>query len=590
MAASKQNTPVESVKSNDELKKIFQKSLKLLDKSEKDLRQVRKILKKTVSRLVAASLGSNDGINRVLARIKSCVTDTVDLKALDVALDELFVLLNQTDESPAERSSKGRDQQFGVVLKNKLSDYDFSSLAIDYKHRIHALVETTQGDEELAGNILGLINELGIELNDALLKTDRLESNILDFEKTIKQSVFNVVDASKTENTETILAVLAKQLRQYIEGINLTEDAQGEESDIYGNDERLSLSEAIGMLLDSLEIPEQDVSVKNEIIRSLDENSQDRGAIAASINKVSGLVNKSISILQSDKQDLSNFIIKITKQLSDIERYVEATRQQHTDTVCQSAILRDSLDDSVGHIRKQVTAADDICKLKRDVQEHLDTIKENVEKHKEHEAEVEQVSKDQYESMMSELAQSKEQTEQLKQQLETSRTQLLRDALTGLANRMAYNERITSESSRWQRTGEPLCLAMWDIDHFKNINDTFGHDAGDRVLKLFAKIIVGRVRKTDLFARMGGEEFVLLMPNTDAETALDLNNKLRKALEVYKFHYDGKECPVTASVGIAEFREGLDHEEVIKNADKALYISKNSGRNRCTVYTDSEQE
>jgi diguanylate cyclase len=129
-----------------------------------------------------------------------------------------------------------------------------------------------------------------------------------------------------------------------------------------------------------------------------------------------------------------------------------------------------------------------------------------------------------------------------------------------------------------------LCLALWDIDHFKKINDRYGHGVGDRVLKLFADIIQSRIRKVDLFARIGGEEFVLIMPDTSIENALNLNNTLRVMLEECNFHYEEQHCQITSSVGLAEFRRGDEADIVLERADKALYHSKNNGRNQCTVY------
>jgi diguanylate cyclase len=165
---------------------------------------------------------------------------------------------------------------------------------------------------------------------------------------------------------------------------------------------------------------------------------------------------------------------------------------------------------------------------------------------------------------------------------------MLRDPLTGLPNRLAYEERIALEINRSSRSDAPFCLAMWDIDHFKHINDTYGHDAGDRVLKLLAKIIVDRVRKVDMFARIGGEEFVLLMPDTPIDHALDLNNHLRIKLEESGFHYQGSPCQITSSVGIAAFEANDTPEQLLKNADNALYQSKREGRNRCTVYQERD--
>ena len=179
-------------------------------------------------------------------------------------------------------------------------------------------------------------------------------------------------------------------------------------------------------------------------------------------------------------------------------------------------------------------------------------------------------------------------TMMLKEQLEESRKKMLRDPLTGLPNRLAYEERVILEINRNKRNSENICIAMWDIDHFKKVNDTYGHEAGDRVLKLLSKIISTRVRKVDMFARIGGEEFVLLMPDTELENALGLNEELRNSLADSGFHYDGSPCPITASVGIARIEEYDNSESVMRKADEALYKSKREGRNRCTIFTSED--
>ena len=159
---------------------------------------------------------------------------------------------------------------------------------------------------------------------------------------------------------------------------------------------------------------------------------------------------------------------------------------------------------------------------------------------------------------------------------------MLRDPLTGLPNRMAFDERITLEINRCKRNHENICIAMWDIDHFKKVNDTYGHDAGDRVLKLLAQIINTRVRKVDMFSRIGGEEFVILLPQTSYSDAFNVANNLRKKVEQNRLKVKTQDKPLslTISAGVSIYQLGEDLEYVMDRADKALYQAKNSGRNK----------
>jgi len=340
-------------------------------------------------------------------------------------------------------------------------------------------------------------------------------------------------------------------------------------------------------LLNRINLPESTRQDHQTINKQLDSKLDGAAQCKAVVENISALINKSIGILQDEKKELQAFIKKITDQLAGIDQYVQQSRQDRIDTVNESSRLKDSVDTNVVAIQETVGSADDITQLKNDVEDHLSEIKKSVEEHQLAETEREEMSKQGYAHIISELARTQKETLMLKEQLQESQQKMLRDPLTGLPNRLAYEERISVEINRTRRKNEPFCLAMWDIDHFKKVNDTYGHEAGDRVLKFLSKIVRTRVRKVDMFARIGGEEFVLLMPDTPIEGALILNNDLRRSIENSEFHYQGSPCPITSSVGIAVFEEYDTAEQILNKADKALYQSKREGRNRCTAYKHS---
>ena len=131
-----------------------------------------------------------------------------------------------------------------------------------------------------------------------------------------------------------------------------------------------------------------------------------------------------------------------------------------------------------------------------------------------------------------------------------------------------------------RRHGRPLSICIVDIDLFKRINDTLGHLRGDKVLKLVAREISRRVRNEDFVARYGGEEFVIIMPETDQQSALAAAEKVRISIAECPFNFNNERFPVTASFGVAGFQEGDDIESCFERADKALYKAKAEGRNR----------
>lgn len=153
------------------------------------------------------------------------------------------------------------------------------------------------------------------------------------------------------------------------------------------------------------------------------------------------------------------------------------------------------------------------------------------------------------------------------------------DHLTQIYNRMKFVEELNREIPRANRYDAPLSIVMFDIDHFKRVNDTYGHDAGDNVLKTVASLVKDLIRDTDVFARWGGEEFIILLPNTLVSDGKLLAERIRKAIADYEFT---SMPPVTASFGITQLQPNDAGDDLTKRVDKALYHSKASGRNRTT--------
>jgi len=157
----------------------------------------------------------------------------------------------------------------------------------------------------------------------------------------------------------------------------------------------------------------------------------------------------------------------------------------------------------------------------------------------------------------------------------------IRDDLTQLYNRRFFGEKLREYSFLAERFEHPLSCIMCDIDHFKEFNDTFGHQAGDYILYSIANILTKNIRRTDIIARYGGEEFVIILPNTDLEVAVTLAEKLRVAIETTDLKYRGKLLKCTASFGVGSgFGEKMLHDTLVHQADEALYVAKGTGRNK----------
>ncbi|MBF0203088.1 MAG: GGDEF domain-containing protein [Desulfamplus sp.] len=173
-----------------------------------------------------------------------------------------------------------------------------------------------------------------------------------------------------------------------------------------------------------------------------------------------------------------------------------------------------------------------------------------------------------------------------RKRLERELTQLATmDSLTGIINRRFFMERAEEEISRAVRYNHPITFFMMDIDHFKNVNDTYGHHAGDVVLKNVSQICLDSLRLNDLFGRIGGEEFAVLLPETPLEHAKIVAERIRQSIEKVRWNIDGITVSCTMSIGISQLqRNSKGLHQLMKAADDALYDAKNSGRNCIRIF------
>lgn len=157
------------------------------------------------------------------------------------------------------------------------------------------------------------------------------------------------------------------------------------------------------------------------------------------------------------------------------------------------------------------------------------------------------------------------------------------DALTGVSNRRGFMEKVEHELRRAQRYGNPFTMIMVDIDHFKSINDNYGHQVGDLVLQKMALTIKSALRKSDIFGRIGGEEFSIVLMETEPDTAISISERIRSRIEALSIHTGKETVHITISIGLTFFREGDDISTVSNRSDEALYAAKENGRN-CVVF------
>ncbi len=344
----------------------------------------------------------------------------------------------------------------------------------------------------------------------------------------------------------------------------------------------LTPEEVLLDLLNTLSLPEE-LHARAGTIKARLQRPLTREAAPEVLTAIAELVSAMRARAQAERRDIERFLSQLSSHLTEVDAHLRSSAARGADDLQRDRQLHDQVGAQVADIETGMARAADLDVLKTLVRERVEAIRDHMTAHHE-ELEVRyEESQRAIESLTGQVAKMEAQTGQLRESVEEAQQRALRDALTQLPNRLAYDERIEQEVARWRRFGAPLSLIVWDIDHFKNINDTYGHAAGDKVLAAVAKLLVRQQRETDFTARFGGEEFVTLLPGTGAGEALPLAEKVRASVEASRFRSQEKLVPVTISCGITEFAGDDEPAQVFQRADRALYQAKADGRNRCHV-------
>ncbi|AOE82628.1 GGDEF domain-containing protein [Pseudomonas sp. TCU-HL1] len=287
-----------------------------------------------------------------------------------------------------------------------------------------------------------------------------------------------------------------------------------------------------------------------------------------------------LAVTDSDHREFAGYLKQLNQRLALFLEYLSSAQEGYAESLDTVRVLDDQLREHVSGLQASVQDATDLAHLKQSLEQRLDGLLNTMNRYQQQRATREQEVGERLRVLMTRVATMEEEAKGFQDNLEAQRQKALQDPLTGLPNRAAWNERLEIELARQQRYGGDLLLAVIDIDHFKRINDGFGHLAGDKVLKIIAGELGKRLRKTDFIARFGGEEFVLLLPSTPLDGGQQLMENLRSAIEACPFHFKGERVSVTLSAGLTGMVAGEPSDAAFQRADQALYRAKHEGRNR----------
>jgi diguanylate cyclase len=298
------------------------------------------------------------------------------------------------------------------------------------------------------------------------------------------------------------------------------------------------------------------------------------------IERVGGLVIQRIQGLERMRQELELLLGQLVSQLDSLTRYVEGNAKDESQRSSSSETLNLQITGEMQALGDTVATGTDVNVIRRQLRQRLDSISRHLQDFREREVERALQAQARTEQMRGRMDEMESEARKLKARLTDEKRLSMRDPLTQIPNRMAYEQRVGEEIERWTRFSQPTCIAVWDIDEFKTINDNYGHRAGDKVLSVVAECLANSIRSTDFIARYGGEEFVMLLPGTTMPDALRLAEEMREAVTQLGFHFRGAPVSITISCGITALVDGDEAENAFDRADRAMYRAKETGRNR----------
>lgn len=367
--------------------------------------------------------------------------------------------------------------------------------------------------------------------------------------------------ASGARNRQDLLHVvddLAAQLGDYLTGnappaaLPAADDSTAPDADVL-----VQLLERLGMPDDLAGLA---TAIKEQLQRGVD-----WPALMESIDAIAELVAEMRRRIESGKQELDGFLGELADGCRQLD--YDLSGEFLPDEARASGA---SLIAQLAELEAAVADAEDPAALKTTVSQHVGGMRKQVD------------------ALHEQVQQMERVTGQLQERMEREQRQTLRDPLTGLPNRLLIEERLRGELARAERYQAPVSVMLLDLDDFRNINRSCGHAAGDRMLKVIAGMIRSSIREADFIGRYGGEEFVVVFPETRVQDAMIIAEKLRVAISGSNFRYGERQISITASFGVTGCRSGDTVELLLERADGVLYEAKAAGRDRCISDTDMD--
>jgi diguanylate cyclase len=339
---------------------------------------------------------------------------------------------------------------------------------------------------------------------------------------------------------------------------------------------------AVAGLLTRLRTGQSDDLTALRLIAELSAAETD-GALAAIVVRVADMIRDRGESLVRERLQAAAVLSEVTKRLEEMAGYLTESNSASRSHFDDTQSLNDTVMSHVRGLTDEISGATELVLLQSTVSARLESVARQVCDFRARE----QIRLLEYngraENMRERIADLEREAQELHSKLDLEKHGARLDPLTGVANRKSFDERFADEIARRTHDGSPLVMLLWDIDSFKVVNDSYGHRAGDRVLQTVAGCFKAALRAGDFVARIGGEEFAVLLSGVRLSEAVIIANEVRTAVEGLRFHFRGAPVHVTVSCGVTELNSDDASEAAFDRADAALYRAKNSGKNLCVA-------
>jgi diguanylate cyclase len=337
---------------------------------------------------------------------------------------------------------------------------------------------------------------------------------------------------------------------------------------------------ALAALLEQIKRGEPDPSKLLSLTADLEQAETD-AALAAVVARIADVIHARGESLARERLQAATVLSEVTQRLEEMSNYLlesdSASRSRFDDTES----LNDTMMSHVRELTDEVSGATELGLLQSAVSARLESVSRQICDFRAREAVRLVEYNGRAEHMRERIADLEREAQELHSKLDLEKHGARLDPLTGVANRKCFDERFAQEIARRAQGGAPLGLLLWDIDNFKVINDSYGHRAGDRVLQSVAGCFTSALRTGDFVARIGGEEFAVLLHGLRLQDAVNIANQVRTAVQGLRFHFRGTPVRITVSCGITELKREDASEQAFDRADAALYRAKSGGKNLC---------